>query len=164
MPDQEHQVLSRGAYERLKSELEELQTEGRSAVAERLQRARELGDISENAEFHATKDEQAHLETRIRRLEHLLRTVEVVDAPIKADHAVPGTVVTLRPVDGGDEERYLLASSIEERARSMRTVTPQSPLGKVVFGARPGDTVTVRAPGGTFAYEVVGIKSWDGQD
>lgn len=162
-PPDASQVLSRAAHDRLRQELEELQTDGRKAVAERLQRARELGDLSENAEYHATKEEQAIMEARIRKIEHLLKSAHVVDGPVKADAAVAGTVVSLRPVEpDGDTERYLLAGSNEERARTVRTVTVNSPLGKAISGAHVGDVVKYQAPGGTFTYEVVEIAPWDG--
>lgn len=165
MPESETTpVLSRSAHERLAEELQQLQTEGRRAVAERLQRARELGDISENAEYHATKEEQALMEARIRKLEHLLKTASVVDAPIVSDEAVPGTVVHLRTAGepSADVEIYLLAASNEERAKTVHTVTVASPLGQAINGARIGEVVKYQAPGGVFAYEVVKIEPWDG--
>lgn len=157
-------VLSRTAYDRLLMELEELKTDGRKAVAERLQRARELGDLSENAEYHSTKDEQALMEARIRRIDHLLKTAQVVDAPVTADHAMAGTVVALKPLDedASEPERYLLAGTNEERAKTVRTVTVNSPLGKAINGARVGDVVKYEAPGGVFSYEVLGIEPYDG--
>ena len=158
------QVLSRAAHERLQEELAQLRTDGRKAVAERLQRARELGDLAENAEYHATKDEQAIMEARIRKLEHLLKTAEIVDGLVTADQAVAGTVVSLRPLDPPDAtpEMYLLAASSEERAKTVRTVTINSPLGKAIGGARVGDVVKYQAPGGVFGYEVIKIEPWDG--
>jgi len=158
------QVLSRAAFERLRDELEELQIDGRKAVAERLQRARELGDLSENAEYHATKDEQAIMEARIRKIEHLLKHAQIVEGPVQADTAIAGTVVSLRPVEPeGDIETYLLAASSEERAKTVRTVTVNSPLGKAIGKKHVGDVVKYQAPGGTFTYEVVKIEPWDGK-
>jgi transcription elongation factor GreA len=159
----ETQQLSRAAYDRLKAELDTLQDEGRKSIAERLQRARELGDLSENAEYHATKEEQGMMEARIRKIEHMLRIAEIVDGPIETDSAVAGTLVTLRSVDDGEEEMYLLAASSEERAEGVRTVTVVSPLGQAVSGARVGDTVTYHAPGGTFTYEVAKLEPWNGR-
>lgn len=163
-PDQQQQ-LTRAAHDRLAAELEELTTTGRQVMAERLQRARELGDLSENAEYHETKHEQGLMEARIRRLSHMLQTARIVEAPVAADRAIAGTLVTLRPMEdeASEHEVYLLASSPEERARSVRTVTIASPLGKVVFGKKVGEQVVYQAPGGTFSYEVVRIDPWDGQ-
>lgn len=155
--------LSRAAYDRLKAELETLQGDGRKQIAERLQRARELGDLSENAEYHATKEEQGMMEARIRTIEHMLRDAQIVDAPLDTGRAVAGMLVTLKSLDDGGQETYLLAASSEERARGVRTVTVVSPLGQAVSGAQVGDTVTYHAPGGTFTYEVAKLEPWDGR-
>ena len=157
----EGQKLTQAAHDRLKAELEELQTSGRKDMAERLQRARELGDLSENAEYHETKNQQGLMEARIRKLEHILRSAVIVAAPVEADEAVAGTIVTLRPLDGGDPERYLLAASSEERAPEVRTVTVASPLGQAVVGKRVGDKVEYVAPGGTFSYELAELSPWE---
>src|SRR5687768_18161579 len=109
------QKLSRAAFERLKAELEDLQTTGRKNMADRLQRARELGDLSENAEYHETKNQQGMMESRIRKVEHILRTAVIVSAPVVLDEAVAGSIVSLRSLDDGDTETYLLAASKEER-------------------------------------------------
>jgi transcription elongation factor GreA len=151
--------LTLEAYGRLREELESLRTEGRRKMAERLLHARELGDIRENAEYDAAKNEQGLMEARIRDLERQLVDPDIVE-PTDADEVGPGTVVTLRPVDHGqedgeDEEAYLVALSPEERAPGVRTVTSESPLGSALLGRRVGDRVTYDAPGGTFTYEVV---------
>lgn len=166
MPGQEPSaVLSREAYERLARELEELKTEGRRRVAERLRRAREHGDIRENAEYDAAKDEQGLMEARIRELERLLRDPDIIEGVASAEKAGPGTLVTVRPADDGspeEEEVYLLAASKEERAPGARTLTLSSPLGRALLGRRVGDRVTYQAPGGTFAYEVVALRPRSG--
>lgn len=161
---EETPVLTRAAYDRLKAELEELTTDGRKRVAERLLRARELGDISENAEYEATKDEQGMLEARIRTLEHIVRRAQVLDAPVSSDEIVPGMLATLRPAGepGADPETYLVAATSEERAKGAITMSVKSPLGRALLGKRVGDAVTYEAPGGSFTYEVVELRPWDG--
>lgn len=141
----------------MRRELEELRTEGRDKMAERLLRAREFGDISENAEYDAAKNEQGLMEARIRRLEHLLRDPDIIEAA-DGDEVGPGTIVTVRPVEenaGEDDESYLVALSAEERAPGVRTVTSSSPFGSALLGKKVGDRVSYEAPGGTFAYEVI---------
>jgi transcription elongation factor GreA len=155
--------LTQIAFDRLQTELDELKTDGRKNMAERLQRARELGDLSENAEYHETRNQQGMMEARIRKLDHILKNAKIVDTPMAADHAEAGTIVTLKPLDGSEVEMYLLAASSEERARSVRTVTVASPLGQALSGKLVGDKVEYVAPGGTFAYELVKIEPWDGQ-
>jgi transcription elongation factor GreA len=165
MPKQQEEskpVLSRAAFERLKAEHDHLTTTGRTEVAARLLRARELGDLSENAEYHATKDEQGLMEARIRKLAWTLKNAEVVDQVQAGDTAAPGMLVTVRPAGEDDEDTYLLAASPEERARGARTITPKSPLGSALVGKRPGDEVVYEAPGGNFTYEIVSVKPWDG--
>lgn len=154
--------LTKAAFDRLQSELDELTTTGRKEMAAKLQRARELGDLSENAEYHETKNQQGLMEARIRKIEHILREAEIVEAPVTTDVAAAATVVTLKPLEGGDDERYLLAASKEERAEGMRTVTTGSPLGQAIVGKRVGDKVEYEAPGGTFSYEVLDVSPWGG--
>ena len=152
--------LTKDAYTRLKAELEQLKTEGRRTMSERLLRAREHGDIRENAEYDTAKNDQGLMEARIRDLERQLRDPEIIEAT-GGDEVAAGTLVTLRLLEDPDEddETYLMALSPEERAPGVRTVTPSSPLGSVLLGRRVGDRVTYEAPGGTFAYEVVGIAT-----
>lgn len=152
-------TLTLEAYLRLKAELAELVTDGRTRIAERLRAAREHGDIRENAEYDAAKNEQALMESRIRNLERMLRDPEIVEAPPESEVIAPGMLVTLRPMDEDDpeDETYLLAESAEERAAGVRTITTTSPLGRAVLGARLDDEVAYEAPGGTFHYLVVGF-------
>jgi transcription elongation factor GreA len=152
--------LTLDAYVRMRKELEHLKSEGRRAMAERLLHARELGDIRENAEYDAAKNEQGLMEARIRNLEHMLKDPEILEVG-DADEVSPGSLVSLRPVDDAadeDVETYLVALSREERAPGVRTVTSDSPLGSALLGKRVGDRVTYEAPGGTFAYEVLGFE------
>jgi transcription elongation factor GreA len=153
-------TLTRDAYQRLKDELEDLKTEGRARIAERLQHARDLGDISENAEFDAAKNEQGLMEARIRDLEAMLKDPEIVEALASVDAAGPGVLVTLRPLDDEEpeEETYLLAASKEERAEDARTVTVDSPLGSALIGRKVGEKVSYEAPGGTFTYELLTLE------
>jgi transcription elongation factor GreA len=153
-------TLTLDAYLRLKTELDDLTTEGRIRMAERLKHARELGDIRENAEYDAAKNEQGLMEARIRQLERMLRDPEIVEAPADAETVGPGMLVTVRPLDDEDdeEETYLIASSAEERAPGVRTVTVTSPLGSAIVGAKEGDEVVYEAPGGNFRYRVLEFK------
>jgi transcription elongation factor GreA len=149
---------------RLKAELEQLRMDGRTHIAERLRHAREFGDIRENAEYDAAKNEQALMESRIRNLERMLRDPEIIEAPVGSEVVGPGMLVTVRPVDEDDpeDETYLLAESSEERARGARTITTTSPLGSNLVGTRKGDEVAYEAPGGTFRYEVVDFQAYTG--
>jgi transcription elongation factor GreA len=148
------------AYRRLKAELEDLTGAGRERMAERLRAAREHGDIRENAEYDAAKNEQALMESRIRSLQAMLRDPDIVESPVPSDAVGPGMLVTLRPLDDDDpdDEVYLLAQSKEERASGARTITTVSPLGSALMGARIEQEVSYEAPGGSFRYRVVGLE------
>lgn len=151
--------LTLDAYVRLRKELENLRSEARKEMSERLLAARELGDIRENAEYDAAKNDQGLMEARIRELEHHLKDPEIIEAQT-GDEVAPGTLVTLRSREApdGEEERYLVAMSSEERARGYRTVTSAAPLGAALLGRRVGERVVYQAPGGTFEYEVVSVE------
>ena len=129
-------------------------------MSERLLLAREHGDIRENAEYDAAKDEQGLMEARIRELQRLLKDPDIVEAPAEAEVAGPGILVTLRPLDEdqAEDELYLLAATKEERAPGARTVSVSSPLGQALVGRRVGDRITYQAPGGLFVYEVVSLE------
>ncbi|MDP8956382.1 MAG: transcription elongation factor GreA [Actinomycetota bacterium] len=151
--------LTKDAYHRMTAELEQLKIEGRRTMSERLLRAREHGDIRENAEYDTAKNEQGLMEARIRDLERQLRDPEIIEAA-EGDEVGAGTLVTLRlleDADDSEDETYLMALSPEERAPGVRTITPSSPLGSVLLGRRVGDRVNYEAPGGKFAYQVVAI-------
>ena len=155
--------LTLEAYKRLRTELDELLTNGRDRMAERLKVAREHGDIRENAEYDAAKDAQGLMESQIRRLKEALRDPEIIEAPIAADSIVPHMLVTVRVVDDDDEEEtYLLAEHGEEKAPGARTVTTSSPLGRALLGASKDQQVLVKAPGGSFEYIVVGFEPFMG--
>jgi transcription elongation factor GreA len=153
-------TLTLDAYLRVRAELDGLQTDGRRHIADRLKAAREHGDIRENAEYDAAKNEQALMESRIRTLERMLRDPEIVEAPPDSEIVAAGMLVTLRPMedDQPDDETYLLAESAEERAPGVRTITTTSPLGSAVIGSRIDDQIAYEAPGGTFHYRVVGFE------
>jgi transcription elongation factor GreA len=153
-------TLTLEAYGRLRAELHELTSSGRSRMAERLKAAREHGDIRENAEYDAAKNEQALMESRIRTLERMLRDPEIIEAPSSSDVVAPGMLVTVRPLEDDDpeDETYLLARSAEERAAGVRTITTTSPLGQALMGARREEHVSYEAPGGTFRCVVVGFR------
>ena len=164
-PSEEPQkpILTQAAFDRLKAEHDHLTTTGRKDVAARLLRARELGDLSENAEYHATKDEQGLMEARIRKLAWTLKNAEIVAAPSESDVVTPGMLVEVREAGSDDDvDTYLVAASAEERAKGARTVTTKSPLGSAMLGKKAGDKVVYEAPGGNFTYEIVAIRSWDG--
>lgn len=151
--------LSRGAYERLQAEYEDLTTRGRIEIAQAIERARELGDLSENGDYQAAKDQQGHMEGRIRQLDSILNNCEIVEGT--AEGVVgPGTVVTI-VYDGDsddDAETYLLGH-IEERHDELDVISPGSPLGEALMGHRTGDTVQFQAPTGTLGVKILNVAT-----
>jgi transcription elongation factor GreA len=157
-------TLTLDAYHRLKGELVELTTDGRERMGERLKAAREHGDIRENAEYDAAKNEQGLMEARIRKLGEMLRDPEIVEAPSSSEAVGPGMFVTIRPLDedDADDETYLLAGHAEEKAPGARTITTTSPLGAALLGCGTGQEIAYDAPGGSFRYVVVGFEPYGG--
>src|SRR6187401_1832209 len=126
----ETQHLSRAALERLQQEHQQLTTFGRVDIARKIETARELGDLSENGDYHAAKEEQGKMEARIRDLQALLLDAEIIDTT-DTDQVGPGHIVTIR-YEGDDEaERYLIGS-IEEKGGDLEVLTPGSPLGQAL--------------------------------
>ena len=149
--------LSRDAYDRLQAELDDLTTRGRVEIAGLIERARELGDLSENGDYHAAKDDQGRMEARIRQLQAMLKGAEIVDSKTETGDTVEaGSVVTIRYEGDDDTERYLIGS-IEERHDELSVISPASPLGKALLGRGPGETVEYEAPSGTLRVQVVEV-------
>jgi transcription elongation factor GreA len=153
MPEVHH--LSRDAHDRLQAELDDLTTRGRVEIARKIEAARELGDLSENGDYQAAKEEQGKMEGRIRQLTAMLRDVEIVEGG-GSDRVETGSIVELRYEGEDDTERYLVGS-IEERRGDVLVVSPGSPLGAALLGSQPGDTVEFEAPTGPMRVEVVSI-------
>ena len=150
--------LSQDAYERLRAELEDLTTRGRVEIAQTIETARELGDLKENADYHAARDDQGRMEARIRQLQSLIDNAVIVDSSQTSDTVVTGSVVALRYEGDDDADRYLVGS-IEERRSDVAVVSPNSPLGQALLGHRKGDLVEYQAPGGNLKVEIVEIDA-----
>lgn len=150
--------LSRQAHDRLREELEDLTTRGRVEIARAIEAARMLGDLSENGDYHAAKDAQGKMESRIRHIERILAQATIVEADADTGGAVvAGSVVSLRYEGDDDVERYLLGS-IEERVDDVHVMTPGSPLGQALLGKRAGDIVEYEAPtGALLKVEIVEV-------
>jgi transcription elongation factor GreA len=157
--DTEATKLTQGTFDRLTAELEDLTTRGRVEIAEQIEAARALGDLKENGDYHAAKDSQGKMEARIRQLQALLKVVELVDETDTGDGSVAmGSTVTLR-YEGDDEDdtQQFFVGSIEERQGSLPVLSPGAPLGQVLMGKKPGDTVEYKAPGGMLRVEIVAV-------
>ena len=151
--------LSRSAYDRLQAEYDDLTTRGRIEVANKIEAARLLGDLSENGDYHAAKDEQGHMEGRIRQLEHLLEVSEIIETSDDGTIA-PGTIVTI-VYEGDDDdqaERYLLGHP-EEKTDELDVMSPQSPLGAALIGRSAGEWVEYEAPRGVLKVKILAVEN-----
>jgi transcription elongation factor GreA len=152
--------LSRSAYERLKAEHHDLSTRGRIEVANKIETARLMGDLSENGDYHAAKDEQGHMEGRIRQLEHLLDPINHVIIEPGGDGSVrPGSVVAIVYDGDSDDmaERYLVGHPEEQTLHDI--VSPQSPLGAALLGRVDGDIVEYQGPRGMLKVKVIEVEN-----
>ncbi len=151
--------LTPAAHEKLRAELEHLTTVGRTEIAERIAEARSHGDLRENADYDAAKNDQGLMEARIRQLTHLLEHAEVRVAT-ESDVVEVGSLVTTTDEDG-DEMRYFVAPP-ENRVPGVLLASPTSPVGKALLGAAVGDMVAYEAPGGTFSLTITAIDPFEG--
>jgi transcription elongation factor GreA len=149
-------AITREGLEALQAELEALQTSGRAEMAARIKAARELGDLKENAEYHIAKDDQAHLETRIKRLSDRLRHATVVDAPSQDGVVAFGSTVEVRDETSGRVATYTLVGAAEANAAGGR-LSIESPVAQALLGASEGDAVPVQTPGGSRTFHVVRV-------
>ena len=141
--------LTQDAYDKLKSELENLKGPVRQEIIERISNARDEGDLKENGGYHAAREEQGKTEARIRQLEDMLRRAEVGETPADDGVVEPGMKVTYKFVGDDDTEVFLLgAREMEDTTDGLTVYSPQSPLGQAIIGSKVGDTVAYAAPNG----------------
>ena len=152
-------LLTYAGLKKLEDELHDLKVVKRKEVAEKIKEAREQGDLSENAEYDAAKDEQRDIEARIEELEKILKNVEVVDMEDDGhgiDKVSFGLVVKVKDNEFDDEMEFKIVGATE--ANSLKgKISNESPLGKALIGAKIGDVVSVEAPAGVIEYTILDI-------
>lgn len=155
---QKHPMTVEGA-EALKSELHRLKTIERPRIIESIAVARAHGDLKENAEYHAAREEQSFTEGRIQELEAKLANAQIVDisALPNTGKVVFGTVVTLLHVENGAEVTYRIVGE-DEADIKLGKISYQSPIGRALIGKSLDDTVMVQTPGGNVEYEIIGVE------
>ncbi|MGD0375955.1 MAG: transcription elongation factor GreA [Streptosporangiaceae bacterium] len=139
--------LTQEAYDRLKSELDQLSGTGRIEIAKKIEAARAEGDLRENGGYHAAKDEQGQMEGRIRQITYILENSRVGEPPRTDGVVGPGMTVTVRFTRDEDEVTFLLASR-EESGAPIDVYSPRSPLGSAISGKKVGETATYTLPNG----------------
>lgn len=148
--------LTQEGFDELQQELDYLRNEKRKEVAERLHEAMEGGELIENAEYEAAKNEQAFVEGRIKELEYLLATARIVTERESADTIQVGSKVVIIEDGSTDEENYTIVGAAEAKP-DVGKISNESPLGRALLNHKAGDTVVVQAPAGNFTVKVVKV-------
>ncbi len=149
-------ITSEGLY-RFENELNDLKVNKRKEIAQKIKEAREQGDLSENAEYDAAKDEQRDIEARINELESFLKYVEVVyEEDVNSEQIGVGNKVKLHDIEFDEEVDYIIVGTKEVDTDEGK-ISPISPVGKALMGAKIGDVVGVKTHAGTFEYKVLDI-------
>lgn len=153
--------MTKGGLVRLKEELKRLKNVERPKIVKEIAEARSHGDLSENAEYHAAKEKQSHIEGRIAQVEHWIATAEVIDlSKHVGDKVVFGATVKLTDGESGDEVTYRIVGELEADLKQGR-ISVTSPIARALIGRAEGDEVVVRTPGGQKAYEIQGVSFED---
>jgi len=145
--------------QRLREELEQLKSVQRPRVIEAIAEARAHGDLKENAEYHAAREQQGFIEGRIKELESALSYAEVIDTARlnPGSRVVFGAIVELNDQSSGDEVRYQIVGDLEADIK-LGLIAISSPVARALIGKHEGDTITIDAPGGIREYEIVGVS------
>ena len=150
--------MSRSGYEKLEEELKRLKSIDRAAIVKEIEVALAHGDISENAEFHAAKERQGQIESRIRMVEDRLARAQVIDPSGQAPDQVRfGLTVELEDVETGEKVTYTILGEEESDAANGR-ISVTSPVARALLGKEVGDSVTVRVPKGSRSFEILQIR------
>lgn len=150
--------MTPAGYRKLKEELQRLKTEERPRIVKEIEAARAHGDLSENAEYHAAREKQSHLEARIAKLDDKLARAQVIEpGQGEVDTVRFGVTVVLTDVESGEEVTYTLVGE-EEADASRGRISVHSPVARALLGRRVDDEVTVRVPKGTREFEIREIR------
>jgi len=149
-------VTPRG-FKAMDEELKQLKTVDRPAVIRAIAEAREHGDLSENAEYHAAREQQSHIEGRIKELEGLISLADVIDVTRLSGSVKFGATVELVDEDTDEEKTYQIVGEPEANIEK-GLLNIKSPIARALIGKEEGDSVEVRAPGGTKSYEILSVK------
>ncbi|MDO5155045.1 MAG: transcription elongation factor GreA [Eubacteriales bacterium] len=151
-------LLTDKGLKKLEDELQELRVVKRKEVAQKIKEAREQGDLSENAEYDAAKDEQKDIEARIEELEAILKNVEVIYTDeVDKEKVNVGCVVTIKDLSNDNVQIFKLVGSTETDILNNK-ISNESPIGAALMGSKVGEKVDVEAPAGTFQFEILEIS------
>lgn len=157
--EQKKTILTYAGLKKLEDELHDLKVNKRREIAGKIKEAREQGDLSENAEYDAAKDEQRDIETQIAELEEILKNAEVVqDNNTDKDAIKMESVVKLHDVEYDEDIEYVIVGSSEADSLNNK-ISNESPLGAAMLGKKVGDTVKVEAPAGVIEYKIISVQN-----
>ena len=148
-------LLTSEGFLELETELNNLKTEDRPRIIEAIKEARAQGDLSENADYDAARDEQAKIEARIQELEYMLEHAKIIEK-VSGDKVAVGTTVTVQYVDDDEEEEYSIVGSMEADPFENK-ISNESPIGKAIMDRRVGDIISVESPNGSYDIKIVKI-------
>ena len=155
MAETKKNILTYEGLKALEDELHDLKVNRRREVAQKIKEARELGDLSENAEYDAAKEEQRDIEQRIEEIDKILKKAEVVvDEDIDFGVINVGSTVTIKDLEFDEEMQYKIVGSTEADSLQGK-ISNESPVGKALIGAQKGDVVEVETPAGIIKYEIL---------
>ena len=150
--------LTQKGYEEMMKEFEHLKKTKRRDIAKVIGKARELGDLKENAEYHAAKEQQAHVEKRIAELEATLSNAAIIEnTDFDSDEVNIGATVYLKDADSGEELKYHLVSE-EEADIMFNKISVTSPVGSSLVGHKAKETVSIKVPAGTLKYKIIKVE------
>ncbi len=156
MKKEEKFVLTAQGYLELEEELNNLKTVKRPEVIKALKEARAMGDLSENADYDAARNDQAQLEARIKELEYKLEHSEIADSAKGSDTINIGSTIVVK-YDDGEEDEYVIVGSVEADPFNNR-ISVESPIGKAVLGHKQNEMVDVESPNGSYQVEIVKVS------
>lgn len=158
MAAEKKNIMTYDGLKKLEDELHDLKVNRRQEVAQKIKEAREQGDLSENAEYDAAKDEQRDIEARIEELEKILKNAEVIDEDdVALDTISIGSCVTLLDVEFDDEMKFKIVGSTE--ANSLKgLISNESPIGQALLGRKKGEIIEVESPAGMVQYKIMEIE------
>ena len=153
--------ITKAGLVHLKDELKRLKYVERPKIVKEIAEARSHGDLSENAEYHAAKEKQSHVEGRIAQIEHWIASADVIDiSKLSGDRVVFGATVKLADTDSGDEVQYRIVGELEADLKQGK-ISVTSPIARALIGKSEGDVVQVRAPGSNREYEISSVEFID---
>lgn len=156
--EEKKNLMSYEGLKKLEDELHELKEVRRAEIAQKIKEAREQGDLSENAEYDAAKDEQRDIELRIEEIEKILKNAEVfLEEDVAGDVVSLGSTVTIKDLEYNDEFVYKIVGSTEADSLDGK-ISNESPVGRALIGSKKGTTVTVETPAGELKYKVVKVE------